>query len=304
MKSVVLTAIGAVLLLPILIPNRRLTRKTSRWSSSVFASRAGNVFGEIYRTIIGTSYSKPTPGTLSSTALVSALCIWLAGLTWYLAAAVGMFASIALYLRSQQIRRFRRSELASSWAGYLDQTRAKMLTTSRSLSYVMFEQDSAGSPLLAELMQQGRREFENSGDLEKALQAVWYAGEDEEVTNYVCSALCDSLGSTSSQIENQLSLISSTVRSRNELKQETRSRLAGVRTARTFIVIIPIGLALAGFSFAGSISPFLTTVSVVQMLAALAILTLCWFWSNRLMTFPAWPTPALSELQPDPKVSQ
>lgn len=304
MKSLVLTAIGTLLLLPILIPNRRLKRKVERWASSAFASRAGNVFGEIHRTIFGTNYSKLAPGALAATALVSALCIWLAGLIWYLAAAVGIFASATLYLRSQQIRRLRRSELASAWAGYLDQTRAKMLTTSRSLSYVMFEQDSAASPFLAELMQHGRREFENSGDLEKALHAVWYAGEDEEVTNYVCSALCDSLGSTSSQIENHLSLISTTVRSRNELKQETKSRLAGVRTARAFIVIIPIGMALAGFSFAGSISPFLTPVSIVQMLTALAILTLCWFWSNKLMTFPAWPTPAISKLRPNSRVSQ
>ena len=304
MKSIVLTGIGAFVLLPILIPNRRLTKKTGWLASSILEFRAGNVFGEIYRTIIGTNYNRPALGLLSTTALVSTLCIWLSGLAWYLAASIGIFTSAALYLRSQQIRRLRRLELAASWTGYLDQTRAKMLTTSRSLSYVLFEQDSASSPFLAELIQQGRREFENSGDLEKALQAVWYAGEDEEVTNYVCSALCDSLGSTSSQIENQLSLISSTVRSRNELKQETMSRLAGVRTARAFIVIIPIGLGLAGTSFAGSISPFLTAASVVQMLTAMAILTLCWFWSNRLMTFPAWPTPTLSKLHPDSKVPQ
>ena len=304
MKSIFLTAIGAICLLPILIPNRRLTRKAAWWASSTFELRAGSVFGEIYRTVVGTNYCKPAFGSLSTTALVSATCIWLMGITWYLALAMGILASATLYLRSRQIRRLRRLELASSWASYLDQTRAKMLTTSRSLSYVLFEQGSAGSPFLAELMQQGRREFDNSGDLEKALQAVWSAGENEEVTNYVCSALCDSLGSTSSQIENQLSLISSIVRSRNELKQETMSRLAGVRTARAFIVIIPIGLAMAGISFAGSISPFLTPVSVVQMLTAMAILTLCWFWSNRLMTFPAWPTPTVSKLHPDPKVPQ
>lgn len=296
MRALVLMVMGTMLISPTLRRRIQDRQKQSRPILAAAAGTAWHITQDIYGIIAGTNYRLPKPVSLAFLAAVATSCIWLAGLIWYMAFAFGLSATLGVYLRWRQIRRRRTLELAESWPGYLEQTRAKMLASSRSLPYVIFEQNSIASPFLSELIQHGRREFENSGSLEKALKTIWLAADNEEATSYVCNALCTTLGSTSSQIENQLSAISGTVRSRNELKQETNSRLAGVRTARIFILIIPAGMALAGLSFAGSIKPFLTTASIWQILAALLVLSICWYWSSRLMRFPAWPTQMLRDM--------
>lgn len=247
----------------------------------------------------GRNFHRPAAAILLLVLAGSAGVLWLVGLGPISSTALGAVACSSLLFRWKQIQRHRIEELSTTWPGFLDRTRAKMLTSSRSLPYVIFEENSTDSVFLNELLLCGKREFETSGELERAIQAMWRQGEDEEVTNYVCSALLDAAGSTSSQMERQLTVISETVRSRNETRQEARSRLAGVRTARTFIVIIPIGMALAGIAFAGSIQPFTTAPSIEQMIVAAAVLALCWHWSTRLMTFPRWPTPSLETSETD-----
>ena len=293
MRALILMAIGTILIAPALKRRKQGLQKPMRPLWAAAAETSFQAAQEIYGFLAGTNYRKPTTFSLASLAALAAISIWITGLIWYMALLFGFSATLCICLRWRQIQRRRAMELAESWPTYLEQTRAKMLASSRSLPYVIFEQTSVASPFLSELIQRGRREFENSGNLEKALKTVWRAGDNEEVTNYICSALCSTLGSTSSQIQNQLSAISGTVRSRNELKQETNSRLSGVRTARIFILVIPAGMALAGLSFAGSVRPFLTVASIGQIVAALLLLATCWYWSTKLMHFPAWPTQAM-----------
>jgi tight adherence protein B len=289
-RSLLFAVIGTVLIGPTVVPIWRDRPKSKKAVHSRLARESRETLSGIYKIAVGTDHRRPALKFLLALSGVSAGCAWLSGLGWHISAVLGLLAATVLVLRAGQISKSRQKELAASWPGYLERTRAKMLTTSRSLPYVIFEGQVAGASFLEELLQHGRREFENSGDLRKSLEAIWQMGDDEEVTNYVCTALLDTLGSTSSQIESQLSLISATVRSRNELKEETSSRLAGVRTARAFILIIPLGMALVGISFAGSVEPFLSLVSLVQIMAALLVLALCWYWSSKLMAFPAWPT--------------
>ena len=290
MRSLLLAIIGTVLLGPTVVPIWRDRPKSNKTIHSRLARESRETLSGIYNIAVGTDYRRPELKLLLAFSGISTGCSWLSGLGWRISAGLGLLSAAVLFLRAGQISKCRQRELAASWPGYLERTRAKMLTTSRSLPFVIFEGQVAGASFLEDLLRHGRREFENSGDLRKSLEAIWQMGKDEEVTNYVCAALLDTLGSTSSQTENQLSMISATVRSRNELKQETSSRLAGVRTARAFILIIPLGMALVGISFAGSVEPFLRPVSLVQILAALLVLTLCWNWSSRLMAFPTtWP---------------
>ena len=301
MRALILMTIGAILIAPVLRRKKQGLQKPMRPALAAVAETSLQAVQDIYGFVVGTNYGKPTPISLALLAAAAAISIWIAGLIWYMALLFGFAATLCAGLRWKQIRRRRALELAESWPAYLEQTRAKMLTSSRSLPYVIFEQTSVASPFLSELIQRGRREFENSGNLEKALKTVWLAGDNEEVTNYICNALCATLGSTSSQIQNQLSAISGTVRSRNELKQETNSRLSGVRTARIFILVIPAGMALAGLSFAGSVKPFLTAASISQILAALLLLATCWYWSTKLMHFPAWPTQVMPNTNHEPQ---
>ncbi len=297
MRAVVMAVIGLLVLTSRRFPRSKKGSRLSRTSAMVGQVR--KAIGDIYRIMAGTEHRMPSGYSLAVVAMAGLACAWLAGFTWKPAFSLGIAFAVGLYLRHRQVKKRRQSELPSSWPWYLERVRSKMLASSRSVAYVFFEEDVPDFQFLGKLLHEGRREFENSGNLTKSLETVWEMGEGEETTSYVCESLLDTLGSTSSQIENQLAIISSTIRSRNELRQETHSRLAGVRTARTFIVIIPLGMALAGVSFAGSLRPFLSPSSLLQLLAGLAITVLCWYWSSRLMAFPSLPTGTARKLLSD-----
>ncbi len=287
MRPLALAAVGAILLLPTLKPATASHAK-SGLTFRGFIERLVRSFGDILGLISSRDHRKPSPRILVTAAGTSAAFAWLIGFDLQLAAAVGIASAGALILRRRHIDGLRRSELEAAWPAYLERTRSKMLASSRSLAYVIFEEGPADSPFLEEVLTAGGREFENSGDLMSALKAALKVGDGEEITSYVCESLLDTLGSTSAQVESQLSTISETVRARNELKRETYSRLAGVRTARVFIAIIPLGMATAGVAFAGSAQPFMSSSSLLLILAAFAVVAGCWAWSSNLMNFPTW----------------
>lgn len=288
MRPVILSILGAFFIYPSL---RRTTPGTVPVQSRLlrFTRGLATMNKEFIGIAKGSNYHKPSAASLLFSTLNIFGILWLTGSDLMFASIIGIAGTLLILFRWSQIAKGRRDELASFWPGYLDQVRAKMLTSSRALSYVFYDESFAGSAFLRELLDQGKREFENSGDLEKSFLTIWRFANNE-TTNYVCSSLWEVLGGTSSQIEQQLMLISSVLRSRNALEHEANSRLAGVRTARAFIVIIPVGMALAGISFAGATAPFLTKPAILQILIALAILAMCWYWSSRLMSFPRTPT--------------
>lgn len=280
--------LGSTLVLPVL----RLKPSSSIKSSSHarFSRYAPPVSAlrDVYGIARGLNYRQPSAFALSGLIVSGAAVLWLAGTTIPIALAFGACLGAGLLARWFRIVKNRNADLNEFWPNYLDQTRSKMRSSSRALPYVLFDESLIGTTFQMELLQAGRREFENSGDLRKALHRIWESA-DHNMTSFVCSALCDLLGSTSHQIEEQMKVIVATLRSHNALEREAKSKLAGVRAARAFIVIIPTGMALAGLSFAGSVAPFTTATSLAEMAAALAILAGCWYWSSRLMIFPSWP---------------
>lgn len=288
MRPLVLSICGAFLIYPSL--------RRSRYSSTQLRAKVltvskliANGNKEIIGIIKGVNYHRPSAFALLWSILYIFAILWITGSSIAFCAITSILGASLVLFRWSQIAKLRSEELFTFWSSYLDQVRGKMLASSRALSYVFYDQSFTGSVFLRELLDHGKREFENSGDLEKSFQTIWHFANDE-TTNYVCSSLCETLEGTSSQIERQLMVISSVLRSRNSIEHEANSRLAGVRTARVFIVIIPIGMALAGISFAGSTAPFLTKGAIFQVSIAAAILAICWYWSSRLMSFPKTPT--------------
>lgn len=72
-------------------------------------------------------------------------------------------------------------------------------------------------------------------------------------------------------------------------RKDAESRQAGVRFARRFVLLVPLGMALAGLSIGSGRAAYESAGGQVAVAIGLAAVVACWVWSGRLMRLPAEP---------------
>jgi tight adherence protein B len=69
-------------------------------------------------------------------------------------------------------------------------------------------------------------------------------------------------------------------------RKDARAKQAGVRFARRFVLIVPIGMAFAGLSIGTGRSAYQTPMGQAGVVAGIAVMGVCWMWAGRLMRLP------------------
>ena len=69
-------------------------------------------------------------------------------------------------------------------------------------------------------------------------------------------------------------------------RKDARAKQAGVRFARSFVLVVPIGMAIAGMSVGDGRSAYATPMGQVLVVTALAMVAACWIWAGRIMRVP------------------
>ena len=69
-------------------------------------------------------------------------------------------------------------------------------------------------------------------------------------------------------------------------RKDARSRQAGVRFARRFVLLVPLGMALVGMSIGDGREAYQSALGQLLALGALGVLSACWVWSGRILRLP------------------
>lgn len=72
-------------------------------------------------------------------------------------------------------------------------------------------------------------------------------------------------------------------------RKDADSRQAGVRFARRFVLLVPLGMTLAGLSIGTGRHAYETAGGQLAVVAGLVAVAACWAWSGRLMRVPEQP---------------
>lgn len=72
-------------------------------------------------------------------------------------------------------------------------------------------------------------------------------------------------------------------------RKDALAKQAGVRFARRFVLIVPLGMTLAGLSIGTGRSAYQTPAGQLAVVAGLATVAACWLWAGRLMRLPEQP---------------
>jgi len=69
-------------------------------------------------------------------------------------------------------------------------------------------------------------------------------------------------------------------------RKDARARQAGVRFARRFVLIVPVGMALVGLSIGNGRAAYQTPVGQSAAVIGLVLLAACWIWAGTLLRLP------------------
>ena len=69
-------------------------------------------------------------------------------------------------------------------------------------------------------------------------------------------------------------------------RKDARSKQAGVRFARWFVVVVPLGMALAGLSLGDGRVAYQSGAGQVLVVIGIGLMAACWVWSGRMLRLP------------------
>ncbi|MGH9102012.1 MAG: type II secretion system F family protein, partial [Acidimicrobiales bacterium] len=69
-------------------------------------------------------------------------------------------------------------------------------------------------------------------------------------------------------------------------RKDALAQQSGVRFARRFVLVVPIGMALVGLSIGTGRAGYSTALGQLAVVLGVAALVACWLWAGRLLKLP------------------
>lgn len=201
------------------------------------------------------------------------------------ALAGGVFATSFPIAAFRQRRRARIIAAQDAWPRMIDEIRLLTSSVGRSLPQALFEVGSAGPEALRPAFTAAHREWMLTTDFSRTLRVL-----RDELADPTCDATCETLliahelGGTG--IDRRLADLAQDRRDDVAYRKDVRARQSGVRFARRFVLLVPLGMAAAGLAIGNGRAAYTTPTGQVAVLSALIMIAVCWRWAGRMLRLP------------------
>jgi tight adherence protein B len=185
-------------------------------------------------------------------------------------------------------RRERMARAAEAWPRMLEELRLKAGSLGRSVPQALFEV-GRGAPLeWRPAFSAAEREWLLTTDFGRTTALLKDRLADPTV-DVVCETLAVAHEVGGGELDARLADLIEDRILQLQGRRDAESRQAGVRFARRFVLVVPLGMALAGLTIGTGRNAYETAGGQLAVVAGLAAVALCWAWSGRLMRLPAEP---------------
>lgn len=195
---------------------------------------------------------------------------------------LGMAATIygALITAAKRRTQHLESEALSSWPTILSELGLRIGAMGAPLPLAFFSAGRTAPRQIALAFEHAERTFGITGSFDGALKTLRNRMCDRgtAVVVELLSVVKDAPGTDVTRLVEELRLDRLAEKDRVE---DYRAKLAGVKFARYFVLIVPIGMMLAGTTIAG-LAPFRTSFGLYALVIAGLILVICWTWATKL----------------------
>lgn len=184
--------------------------------------------------------------------------------------------------------RTRRETAAAEWPRLLEEIRLRTGSLGRSIPQALFEAGRSAPPEWRAAFVAAEREWLLTVDLGRTL-ALLKEGLADPTADAVCETLLVAHEIGGSDLDRKLAdLIEDRVID-VQARKDAASRLAGVRFARRFVLLVPAGMAVAGLTIGTGRHAYATAGGQAAVVVSLVAIAACWWWSGRLMRLPQPP---------------
>ena len=201
------------------------------------------------------------------------------------AVAGALFAATFPLAAFRQRRRSRILAAQDAWPRMIEELRLLTSSVGRSLPQALFEVGAAGPEVMRPAFAAAQREWMLTTDFERTLAVL-----RDQLADPTCDATCETLliahelGGTG--VDRRLADLAQDRRDDVAYRKDVRARQSGVRFARRFVLLVPLGMAAAGLAIGNGRAAYSTPMGQLAVLGALAMTALCWQWAGRMLRLP------------------
>ncbi len=155
----------------------------------------------------------------------------------------------------------------------------------RSVPQALFEVGERAPIELRDAFAAARREWRISTDFARTLD-VLRTQLGDPTADVVCETLLIAHELGGSDLGTRLQALADDRRVDVNSRKDAQARQAGVRFARRFVLVVPLGMAAAGSLIGTGRHAYTTPLGQFAVLVALALMGLCWVWAGRYLRLP------------------
>jgi tight adherence protein B len=201
------------------------------------------------------------------------------------ALASGAFAATFPVASYRARRERRQAEAREAWPRLIEEIRLLTGSLGRSIPQALFDVGRGGPDELRSAFADAEREWLLSTDFPRTL-SVLKARLADPSADAVCETLlvAHELGGT--DLDRRLAALADDRMQDLQGRKDGLAKQAGVRFARRFVLLVPVGMSLAGLSIGTGRAAYQTATGQTLVLVGLIAIGGCWWWAGRLMRLP------------------
>lgn len=201
------------------------------------------------------------------------------------ALALGAFAASFPVASYRNRRRTRRAVAQEAWPRMIEEIRILTGSLGRSVPQALFEVGRRGPVEMRPAFEAAHREWLISTDFARTTTVL-----KDRLADPTADATCETLLVAhevgGSDLDRRLrDLIEDRIQD-VQGRKDARAKQAGVRFARSFVLIVPLGMAAAGISVGEGRDAYRTGLGQVAVVLAIGLTVLCWLWAGSIMRIP------------------
>lgn len=187
---------------------------------------------------------------------------------------------------SYRARRERRwAEAREAWPRLIEEVRLQTGSLGRSIPQALFEVGRRAPDELRPAFAVAEREWLLSTDFPRTVSTLKERLADPTADN-ILETLLVAYEIGGSDLDRRLAALVEDRMQDLRGRKDALAKQAGVRFARRFVLIVPMGMALAGLSIGTGRAAYQTAAGQLAVAGGLAVVAVCWLWAGRLMKLP------------------
>ncbi len=189
-------------------------------------------------------------------------------------------------LASYRVRRSQlRAAAQESWPRIIEEIRIRTSSLGRSVPQALFEAGRHAPESLRPAFETAQREWLLTTDFERTVR-VLKAGLVDPTADAACETLLVAHEVGGTDLDRRLEALIDDRVIDVQGRKDARSKQAGVRFARRFVLLVPLGMALVGMSIGNGRAAYSTPFGQTMVVVGIGAVVACWVWAGRLLALP------------------